>query len=560
VSTGGRGTCWRGRIPGPSDRNGNDATEPQRAQRTAKQPQRRIDVETLVFWGSLLAALLVVGWLYCRDVPVRAGLELDAQHHFASVRELARGEFPPRHNLVEGFLPQGHYGPYMVLLGWVARVTGASPRTVLYAAGLVNLALFAVAFRFLAQALVGPTAGRWAVPAFLLLWGPWPWIVLTWPSLGWPGTTSLADVQNFFYPQQAGLVLLLGVVFLVAAPFAWRRLAAAAVLAAALVATHPLTGLALATALVALAAAWLVASPARPRRDAALIVAIPAVALAIATLWPYYSVVGLLQAAAHPGLREPWPAALAAAPAAVPADAAAGVADGAVSPPTAPGLPFLSLAGPALAGLAWAGWMAWQGRPFLLSWWALSLGLSLLPLLPLRERFVFFAILPLQIAATGLLDAAWRRKAAWSRAGAIVLILAGAVSAVPRLAWVLDRERPDLEFVTRLVPPDGVVLADRTTANGVAGLAGRKVVAPQNPDLFLVAAGGWQRVLDTDRFLNLTTPDEERRRILRTWGVTHVLIDRLSGGPAPGLLYPMLYESGGYVLYDVTEAQPLKGY
>src|SRR6185503_6983685 len=150
-----------------------------------------------VFLVTLGLALLVVGWLYARDAPVRAGLQLDAQHHFASVRELARGEFPPRHNLIPGYLPQGHYGPYLVALGWVARVTGLSPRAVLYAAGLLNLTAFALLFR-----AVAPSAGRWAVPAFLLLWGPWPGFVLTWPSLGWPGTTSLADVQNFFYPQQ----------------------------------------------------------------------------------------------------------------------------------------------------------------------------------------------------------------------------------------------------------------------------------------------------------------------------------------------------------------------
>src|SRR6185503_2859496 len=178
-----------------------------------------------VFLVTLGLALLVVGWLYARDAPVRAGLQLDAQHHLASVRELARGEFPPRHNLIAGSLPQGHYGPYLVALGWVARVTGLGPRPVLYAAGLLNLAAFAVLFRAAARMLVSPAAGRWAVPALLLLWGPWPSLVLTWPALGWPGTTSLADVQNFFYPQQAGLVLLLAVAVVAGQALTVRRAA-----------------------------------------------------------------------------------------------------------------------------------------------------------------------------------------------------------------------------------------------------------------------------------------------------------------------------------------------
>jgi hypothetical protein len=37
----------------------------------------------------------VLAWLYYEDAPVRLGL--DTFHHLASVRELARGEFPPRH-------------------------------------------------------------------------------------------------------------------------------------------------------------------------------------------------------------------------------------------------------------------------------------------------------------------------------------------------------------------------------------------------------------------------------------------------------------------------------
>jgi hypothetical protein len=515
-------------------------------------PQGTQRADTWVFLASLGIALLVVGWLYARDAPVRAGLELDAQHHLASVRELARGEFPPRHNLIEGYLPQGHYGPYLVVLGWVARISGLSPRAVLYAAGLVNLAAFALVFRAVVRELVSPSAGRWAVPAFLLLWGPWPWFVLTWPSLGWPGTTSLADVQNFFYPQQAGLVLLLGVVLLASRPLTWARMGALVVVAAGLVATHPLTGLAMATALGALALAP--PATARSPRQRGVLLLVPAMALAVASLWPYYPVIGLLQAAAHPGLRRPWPAAAPPTAAAATEGAEAAQAPAVAAPRPSPGLPFLSLAGPALAGLIWAARMAWRGRPFLLAWAGLNLGLSMLALLPLHQRFVFFAILPLQLAATGLLDAAWRRGAPWARAGALALLAAGALSAVPRLAWVLDRERPDLEFVTRLVPPEGIVLADRTTANGVAGLAGRKVVAPQNPDLFLVAAGGWQRVLDVERFLAPNTPEEERRRILRAWRATHVLVDRLSGGPAPVLPYPVLYESGGYVLYDVRPA------
>jgi hypothetical protein len=163
---------------------------------------------------------------------------------------------------------------------------------------------------------------------------------------------------------------------------------------------------------------------------------------------------------------------------------------------------------------------------------------------------VFFAVLPVQIAATVFLDGAWRRGA-WGRVLVVVLLGAGAASAVGRIAWTLRQETAALAFVARATPPDAVILADQDTANGIAGLAGRKVVVPQHPDLFLVASGGWQRVLDVRRFLAAATPPEERDAILRRWQTTHVLLDRLATQGLPDLPYPVIHEEGGYVLYDV---------
>jgi hypothetical protein len=499
-----------------------------------------------LFLGSAFAAVLSVAWLDLKQAPLRAGLELDAQHHVAAVRELAKGEFPPRHNLVAGYEPQGHYGPYLVALGLVTRLTRASPLAVLYVAGVVNLALFVFLASLVAERLVGEGAGRWATLATLLLWGPWPRPGLTWPSRGWPGSTSIADVQNFFYPQQAGLVLLLLALLLLLprerGAASLRRWAAALGVSALLIATHPLTGLALVPMLGALALSDVMRSEATPPRAGALVL-LPAAALLLASLWPYYPVLGLLDAATLPGLRiDQVPE---APPGAIPAPSA-GIAT--TSP--WPVLPLLEILGPALVGFLGFVWLVRSRRPFLFLWCAGNLLLASLPQLPLRHRFVFFAALPLQLAACGVLEGAWRRGRV-PRALAFTLLLAGALSAAQRIHWLLGREVPDLSFVARLTPEDAVVLSDQATSNGVAGLAGRKVVAPQNPDLFLVAAGGWQRVLDVRRFLARDASPEERQTILRRWNVTHVLVDRLRSG-APDLPYPVLADQGGYRLYSVT--------
>jgi hypothetical protein len=496
-----------------------------------------------LFLGSTLAILLAVAWLDARQAPLRAGLELDAQHHIAAVRELAKGEFPPQHNLVAGWLPQGHYGPYLVALGLVSRLFGLRPIPLLYAAGIVNLTLFVLLASLVAERLAGTGTGRWAALATVLLWGPWPRGAFSWPSRGWPGSTSIADVHNYFYPQQAGLCLLLLTLLMVipsadGAPRP-RRLVAALGVAALLIATHPLTGLVLVPMLLALAASEMSRRDAPATRIAALLL-LPAAALAIASFWPYYSVLGLLDAARLPGLTvDPLPE---AAPAAIQAPLAA--------PSAWPALPVLGILGPAVVGAVGLAQLVWWRRPFLLLWCGASFLLATIPQLPLRHRFVFFAALPLQIGACLVLERAWRDGRA-GKAFALGLLLAGAVSAAQRIHWLLEREVPDLSFVERLTPENAVVLSDQATSNGVAGLAGRKVVAPQNPDVFLVASGGWQRVLDVRRFLARDATPAERSTILQRWRVTHVLVDRLRSG-APELPYPVLADRGGYRLYAVT--------
>jgi hypothetical protein len=493
--------------------------------------------DRLFFASSTAAALLVAG-LFAAQTPLRAGLAMDAMHHLAAVRELAKGEFPPRHNLVaQDGLPQGHYGPYLVLLGLVARWSGAPPLAVLEAAGVLSLLAFVFAFRMLASRLLGAGAARWAALAPLLLWGPWPGLEVRWPSWAWPGSTSLADAHNFFYPQQAGTVLALLVLVLIAPPlkeeWSWRALGIV-LLVAVLIATHPLSGLALLPALAAVAAAALLAREATPARIA-FVALLPVAGLAVAALWPYYPVLGLLKAATLPGLREP-------------AVAQAAVATVSATQPHL-ALAVLDLLGPALAGVVAALSLARRGRPLLLLWLGADLAIAGCSFVPLHERFVFAAALPAQLAACWLLDAAWS-KGGLRRLLALALLACGALSAGERIRWLLAQEVPDLAFVEHLTPPDAVVLSDPTTSNGVAGLAGRKVVAPLHPDLFLVAAGGWQRVVDAERFFAEDAGPEEQENILRRWHVTHVLVDRLAS-PGVRLSSPLLHGSAGYALYDV---------
>jgi hypothetical protein len=481
------------------------------------------------------------------------------------VRELARGEFPPRHNLIAGHAPQGHYGPYFVALGWAARVTGARPRVVLYAAGLLGALALALAFGWITWRVAGAEAAGWSPWCAALLWGPWPAPVMTWAAWGWPGTTSPADAQNFYYPQHAAMVVLLVIVgvLLPDSPLAptarpaptapnasqareRRRWITAALLGGLLVATHPLTGLALALATTALAAGAVI-ERGRPTWRVAALLLLPAVALAIAALWPYYPVLGLLEAFTHSGIQQSTSALASSAPPAGPR--------GALVPP-AP-TPIFSLLGPALVGLAGVVVLARRRQWFVLLWTAVSLAAVFCPGLPLRQRLLMFVAPPLHLGASvllarsSLLDSGRTAARRVLRGAAFVMLAAGALSATLRARWVLTQEPLDLSFLPPLVPESAVVLSDPRTSNAVAGLTGRKIVAPEGPDIFLILAGGWQRNLDVERFLNPTATEAERGAIVERWAVTHVLVDTMGYG-GPRLPYPVLYEGGGFILYDAT--------
>jgi hypothetical protein len=500
---------------------------------------------------ALSAALgaLALAWLYGQDYAQRLGFDIDAFHHLASVRELAKGEFPPAHNLVPGHTPQGHYGPYLVLLGWLARVLAAPPATVLAVAGVANLILHALLLRAVVVRLAGEGAGRWAALAPLLLWGPWPSLPsIGWPSLAWPGTTSLADAQNFYYPNEAGIVLALAIVALLLAPpgsalvIGARRGGLALFLSGLLIATHPLSGLLLLAALAALGADWLLARAASARALAWL-AALPAGGLALAALWPYYPVLGLLPAFGIAWFRT--------GSQSLPARVSGAALPELLTPAPPPvSMPILSIIGPGVVGIPGLVQLARRGRSFPLLWFLACLGVWLCPLVPMRHRFVFFAAIPLHIGACAFLELLWVSGRRIARTAAVLILLSGAASAAMRIAWVLDCEIQSVAFVAALTPPDAVILAKPGLSNGIAGMTGRKVVCPRNPDVFLILAGGARRIMDVGRFFAGATAAETRTAILRRWGVTHVLVDRLRTLPL-ALPYPIVYEGEGYVLYDV---------
>jgi hypothetical protein len=214
-----------------------------------------------------------------------------------------------------------------------------------------------------------------------------------------------------------------------------------------------------------------------------------------------------------------------------------------------PALSLFDIFGPASFGFIGLLLLARRRRPFALVWFLATLAVVMCPYVPLRHRFSLFAVIPLHVGAAALFEGGWGRGRA-ARAAVVAILACGALSVAFRLDWALDREAVSLDFVTQATPPDAVILANPTLSNGVGGLTGRKVVCPQNPDLFLILAGGAQRMSDVGRFLRSRTTPEERAVIVKRWHATHALIDRIDGGDE-ALPYPEVARTDGFILYDL---------
>jgi hypothetical protein len=205
----------------------------------------------------------------------------DFWEHAAVVRELARHPLAPRHPLFAIDAPHPFFSPFAVVAGLLARATGLSAVGALSVLAVVNLVCLIVAFYWFASKLLSPDAAFWGLLFTLVLWGISPWRYSGFLHLG-----ALGFVLP--YPSIFAMWLMLFTLYALLC-FTERgriRWAVAVIAGAAIVLlTHPITGIALATGLVAFSVRPLVD---RPARVVALGVGVLLASAAAAWLWPYY--------------------------------------------------------------------------------------------------------------------------------------------------------------------------------------------------------------------------------------------------------------------------------
>ena len=440
-------------------------------------------------------------FMLCAAYVWRGAFSSDFWEHAAVVRELAVRPLAPQHPLLRVDAPHAYVSPYLLAVGLAARLTHASPITILAISGLLNLVLLVLVFRRLLVRLLpnGEAAAPYALLLVIFLWGKDPWM--------WSGFLHVGMLgYDVAYPSTAGAVaMLLGFSLLLDAVQrggSWPYPAISLLVAVCLV-THPPTALVFVAGLPVLLVSQAGRDLIRPavRLGAAILAGVAA-----ALLWPYFPVRELFTS--QPPEFHAWSAVF-----------------------YQDVLPKLWPVALALPVLVVRGRRNLRDPLLLLAVLFLSLYAAgaATGAFGLGRTIAWFAIV-VQIALAGhlaALELRLPRERRWLVPGGTLLVLAAlfAVNRPPLPRLVKDDPPlwPKLRAVLTPVRSGEVVLADSPTSYPVPALTGGRVVAWRHP-VYWVPDQRDRRAAQ-DRFF---TPiaDAERRAILRRYQVQWILLNR----------------------------------
>ncbi len=484
----------------------------------------------MIYW--VLAAMLVgyMGWAVVADPLFTYDLNSDLWEHSAAIREWMNDLWHPKNPHLVSEAGSPRYMPYYFLLAVMGKILGLEAIAVLKVSALINIALLTLGiFLFFRTYFRSDWAAVIGLIVLLTGWGSaWSWSnvyqLRTLPYVApYPSTFSFALTL---------VCLWLQTLMLRSENPPVKRYIVLAVLVAIVVASHPLTGSFAVASLMLLA---LFHPGVRKETRASTMIAV-AFGLVLAELWPYYSVWKVTLGVSG-GEAKNW--------------IDSGVFTWSARPRLLLEHPFynpvrvLIALGPALTGVICLIFLARRREHWFILFGALTMiapyAVNLVYPIPLGHRFLLFAIFFFHLAMVwatleclrnmsygngtgGMTNAV---KAASS--GIAVAIVAGLVINLALVrAEVTERAAnrnsvpDDIRQIVRSVPRDGIVMARPLLAWPIPTFSG-KVVSLFHPNPMVPDRA--ERDRSVAMFFDPATPEAERTRILRTYQVSHVLID-----------------------------------
>ena len=476
-----------------------------------------------------------------RDIP-----NSDIYQHMACILEISKGMIPPNNPITASSVPDVHYGPYLVLLGYIHRFTQIDVLTLLYIAGLVNLLLFIFfSFHFIKEKL-GKEVALFSVISMLYVWGIWG---------HYAGMYKIFASYNYLFPQGVAYTLLFASLYcLIKAKTDMKYMLFAVILSVLLFTTHPLTGVLYFALIYILLVSDLYETKIFNKKYHCFLLYLPVLTFLLSLIWPFYSVFDAFR------------------PHSIPVPETLGgilslksTSDIIVPEKYSSNLihswafifinkyrTFGVIHYPVVAGLACIGIIGLyhliKKKKIFIPLWFIFCFIMVVGLVPFYNRFFLFSLIPLHIGFGIFLYWFIKKNNKKSMLYSVIAVLLFSLIITGIVEFTLYYKAPpsSYEFLVNNTQRDSVIMSDINTSWKIPALTGRKVVYGLHTCGFPNNESERRDAIIT--FFNSNTTIEDQLNIIEKYNISFILVDHKI--ELITFSYPINYQDSQFILYD----------
>ncbi|MDL1968669.1 MAG: hypothetical protein LWW97_09025 [Deltaproteobacteria bacterium] len=505
---------------------------------------RQIHLSLLI--TIMVSFILLFLQYFVFDCPLRTISNSDIYQHMACILEISKGMIPPNNPITTSSAPDVHYGPYLVVLGYVYRFTQIDVITLLCIAGLINLPLFIFfSFQFIKEKL-GKEVALFSIISMLYVWGIWG---------HYAGIYKIFISQNQFYPQGIAYTLLFAsLCCLTRAERDRKYMLFAIILSVLLFTTHLLTGVLYLVLIFLLLLSDLYKTRTFNIKYHCFLICLPVLTFLLSLLWPFYSVLEAFQ-----------PHSVQQVSGTI-GDIIIQVNSSTIIIPEKYSSNFLLswvhiftnyyhygvMHYPVVGGLACFGLielyhLVRKKRLFFPLWFIFCFLMVIGPI-SFSHRFFLFSLIPLHIGFGIILYKFFKENTSKNFIYLMIgiLLLSVITTGVVEFALYYREPPPNYDFIFNNTEQDSVILSDIQTSWKIPALTGRKVIYGLHGCGFPENQSERKNALIT--FYDSNTTIEEQSNIIKKYNISYILVDHKIKQNI--FSYPINYQDDQFTLYN----------